>query len=127
MGLEKVRRILRENTSQLLDNISVAVIPIPEEICCGKSVVFLNGRKYYTCSRCETVWKLTVSVRKNKRTDWNEMQKELNALHSRLQKKPRTEKKGYIRSPGDTLNAYMAGDIGFKKAVAKLNQWKRRP
>ncbi len=38
---------------------------IPDTVCeCGKPVVFVNGRKTYKCSRCDTEWKLTVKVEK---------------------------------------------------------------
>ncbi len=43
-------------------------VKIPEVVCeCGKPVVFVNGRKTFKCTRCETKWTLVVKVEKMKK------------------------------------------------------------
>lgn len=57
-----------------------------------------------------------------KRTDWEQMTKEVAALIARLRRKP--NKLGYQCHPGSILNAYREGDITFNKAVKELERWK---
>ena len=59
-----------------------------------------------------------------KRTDWEQMEKEVAALIARLRRKP--QKLGYQCSPGGILNAYREGDITINKAVKELERWKDR-
>jgi hypothetical protein len=61
-----------------------------------------------------------------KRTDWDVMAEEVNALIGRLRRKPKNAKCGVGLSSGSILNAYVEGDITFKQAVKMLEQWKRR-
>jgi hypothetical protein len=40
-------------------------VKIPSTVCeCGKPVVFLNNRKTFVCTRCDTKWRLIVKVQK---------------------------------------------------------------
>lgn len=60
----------------------------------------------------------------SKRTDWEQMTKEVYALIARLRRKPL--KLGYQCFPGGILNAYREGDLTFKGAVKALENWKDR-
>ena len=62
----------------------------------------------------------------NKRTDWQQMEKQILALIRRLRKKPEELKVTYQRSPGGILSAYTCGDINFEKAMKEFEDWKKR-
>jgi hypothetical protein len=52
--------------------------------------------------------------------EWEEKVEQLNKLHTELQQKPKSEKKGYSLHPGGVLNAYREGDLSLDEAILKL-------
>ncbi len=60
----------------------------------------------------------------SKRTDWEEMKKEVIALIKRLQQKPEEERRDFDLEPGSILNTYREGDLTFGNAVAKIKEWR---
>lgn len=60
----------------------------------------------------------------SKRTDWEQMTREVNALIKRLRRKP--VKNAIQLSPQGILNAYREGDLAFTRAVRELNRWRER-
>jgi hypothetical protein len=125
-NIQSIREFLRACSCGLLNDILRLFTPIPKAVCdCGKPVVFGNGKRRFICSRCGMAWELTVAVQKVKRTDWQQMIQEVNALNRRLQKKPRELKLGYQCSSGGILNAYREGNLTFRGAVAALKRWRK--
>lgn len=54
--------------------------------------------------------------------EWEEKIEQLNKLHTEVQQKPDSEKKGYSLHPGGILNAYREGDLSFKEAILELQR-----
>lgn len=42
----------------------------PKDSCsCGKPIIFLNGSKKFTCTRCGSVWELKIEVAQTKKPE----------------------------------------------------------
>jgi len=54
--------------------------------------------------------------------EWEEKVEQLNKLHTELQQKPDSEKKGYSLHPGGILNAFREGDLSFREAILELQR-----
>ena len=65
-----------------------------------------------------------MAVDVSKRTDWEEMAKQIRVLVKRLNQKPK--KNGFVCAPGGILNAYREGDLSHNQAVRELGHWKDR-
>ncbi|TAL49269.1 hypothetical protein EPN83_01890 [Patescibacteria group bacterium] len=59
-----------------------------------------------------------------KHTDWEKVVEQVNAGIKKLQRKPKSLKKGFTLHPGSILNAYREGDLTFRQAVRALDRWK---
>ena len=68
---------------------------------------------------------VTLNTPLSKRTDWDEMSKEVLNLIKRLRKKPKSKKLAYQISPAGILNAFCEGDLTFAQAKKELGKhWK---
>lgn len=59
-----------------------------------------------------------------KRTDWEQMGKEVEALITRLRKKPKKSGYGLYDHPLSILMGYQEGDINHNEAIKALEKWK---
>ena len=60
----------------------------------------------------------------SKRTDWDQMIKEVKSLIEGLRYKPKSKKALHYLDPGSILNAFREGDLTFDEAITELKKWK---
>ncbi|MEK7639690.1 MAG: hypothetical protein AAB424_00880 [Patescibacteria group bacterium] len=65
-----LRKVIQTAGERLILEIGHLFTPIPSQAChCGKPVVFVDGKKTFTCTRCGAQWRLKVSVECTKKGD----------------------------------------------------------
>lgn len=67
---DTLRELIRTQGERLLFEVGRLFKSIPSQSChCGKPVVFVDGKKTFTCTRCGAQWRLNVSVVCTKKGD----------------------------------------------------------
>ena len=60
-----LKNSLARAVNSIIGELEGRFVEIPSEVCsCGKPIVFVNGKKKFTCSHCGARWILRVEVKR---------------------------------------------------------------
>jgi hypothetical protein len=93
------------------------------------ALIFSSGNKYLfewrRVTRPKPYWFDESLPTPGDKFGWEDLRRQVNRLHGKLQRQPKCFKFGFHLSPGGVLNAYCEGDLSFADAVSYLQEWKK--